>query len=86
MTTPEPIPGATLDERLTNLAGALAERGVAELTIVSGGERRTLRARETDLPGELRAALALAPAVELQAGKLRARLTRDEAELYPASR
>jgi hypothetical protein len=56
------IHGDTLQERLVNLAGALAERGAREL-IVADGERETrLVARETDLPGELEAAIERAPA------------------------
>lgn len=41
---------------LVALAGALAEQGVGQVEIVrADGERKTLRARETDLPGVLTA-------------------------------
>lgn len=81
MTAPDRIPGATLDERLANLAGALAERGVTEITLIAGHTRRTIGARATDLPGELRAALRRDASVELEASDLRARVTRDSCEI-----
>ncbi len=57
------IPGNTTPERLATLAGWLAEQGVTQLTLVG----RTLSARETNLPGQLQAALAENPVVELTA-------------------
>jgi len=55
------IAGDTLRERLVNLAGALAERGAHELIVADGEQEFRLVARETDLPGELEAALERAP-------------------------
>ena len=74
------IPGEATRDRLAALAGWLAEQGVREVVVWSGpSEERTLRARETDLPGELEKALAEAPdgLVELEAGDLLVSITRD---------
>ncbi len=50
------------------LAGALAERGVGTLRLSgSNGPARTLTARSTDLPGEVRALLAGGGAVTIEA-------------------
>jgi len=74
------IPGETTRDRLAALAGWLAERGAREVALWAGpGDGRTLRARETDLPGELERALAGAPdgLVELEAGGVHVSITRD---------
>lgn len=40
-------------DTLVRLAGFLAERGVAEIVLITRNEERLLRTRETDLPDEL---------------------------------
>jgi len=50
---PREIPGATAWERAVNLAGLLAELGERRLVLETGGTRRELNTRLTDLPGEL---------------------------------
>lgn len=59
-------------ETLVRLAGFLAERGVAEVVLITGGAERLLRTRETDLPGEMLGALtqAAGPGVTVRAGSL----------------
>lgn len=51
------ITDRTPEDRAAGLAGALAERGVGEVTLIVAGQTHTLRAREADLPGALRDAL-----------------------------
>lgn len=60
---------------LALVAGALAERGVREVTLrAGGGPPRALRARESDLPGLLTAALASEGLAVLEAGRPAARI------------
>jgi hypothetical protein len=58
MNEPRPVPGATAPEQATRLAGALAELGVTEVVLITASGERVLRARETDLPGEIAQAAA----------------------------
>ncbi len=46
----------TAQDRAVALAGYLAERGVVTIDLTTPGGSRTLHARVTDLPGELRRA------------------------------
>ena len=84
------IAGINLDERLVNLAGWIAERGVPELDVWAKGRVVRLCARETDLPGWLRSRLLEAPsaAVEIDdpSGAFRVRLTRDACEWFSSVR
>jgi hypothetical protein len=50
---PREIPGKTSWERAVNLAGLLAELGETMVVIETEGARRELKARATDLPGEV---------------------------------
>ncbi|MBY0113189.1 MAG: hypothetical protein K2Y21_10220 [Phycisphaerales bacterium] len=65
-----------LPDMLVRLAGFLAERGVPEIVLITGGEERSVRTRETDLPGELMSELtrqrasAAAQGVTLRAASL----------------
>ena len=52
-----PVPGRDPEEQAQRLAGALAELGAQELTLVHGQARTTLIARQADLPGVLRTAV-----------------------------
>jgi hypothetical protein len=52
------VRGENVHEQAVAVAGALAELGVREVVIVSGGECRVATARETDLPGFLEGAAA----------------------------
>ncbi len=51
-----PVPGPTTYEQAVNLAGALAEAGVAELALTSQAGWSKLAPRHTDLPAVLEAA------------------------------
>ena len=50
---PREISGATAWDRAVNLAGFLAERGVQRVVLESGGQRREVGGRVTDLPREI---------------------------------
>lgn len=65
-----PVPGAALPDQAVRLAGALAERGIPSLRLVSPGEDRDLPARRTDLPGLIAAEVARHGQVRLECAEL----------------
>jgi hypothetical protein len=78
---PREVPGETVWERAVNLAGMLAEKGVTQVELVSGGERRVLLARKSDLVQEI-VRMCEAGGGELDASGVKVVITRGSIRVY----
>lgn len=62
-----PVPGVTLAEQATRLAGLLAEQGITTLRLeVTHAPARDLAARHTDLPGLIARTITHGPPARLR--------------------
>ena len=65
---PREILGASVWERAVALAGLSAENGIRTAVLEFGGQRREVKARETDLPLEIESMVGIGGGVVLVGG------------------